>query len=46
MPFAAKWRDIQIVTLNEVSKKEKVWYHLYAEYKKKDGRGDWDGEHM
>ena len=42
MPFAATWLDLQIITLSEVSQKEKDnynTYHLYMESKIRDGRG-------
>ena len=28
MPFAATWIDLEIITLNEVSQKEKKQYHI------------------
>ena len=36
MPFAAKWMDLEIVILSEVSQPEKEKYHtLYVESKNK-----------
>ena len=38
MPFAAKWMDLEIIILTEVSqtKTNIIWYHLYVESKKND----------
>ena len=36
MPIAAKWMQLEIIILSEVSQKEKkntIWYHLYVEFK-------------
>ena len=30
MPFAATWRDLEIIVLSEVSQKEKDIYHICA----------------
>ena len=30
MPFAATWMDLEIITLNEVSQKEKDKYHTIS----------------
>ena len=30
MPFAATWRDLEMITLSEVSQKEKEKYHTIA----------------
>ena len=37
MPFAARWMDLDIILLSEVSqtKIDIIWYHLYPESKKK-----------
>ena len=37
LPFAATWMDLEIIILSEVSqtKTNIIWYHLYAESKKK-----------
>ena len=34
MPFAATWKDLEIVILNEISQTEKDKYCLYVESKK------------
>ena len=39
MPFAAKWMDLELTILSEISQKEKDKYHvlpLICEIKKKD----------
>ena len=28
IPFAAKWMDVEVVTLSEISQKEKDKYHM------------------
>ena len=30
MPFAATWMDLEIITLNEISQKEKDEYHMIS----------------
>ena len=36
MPLAAKWMDLEIIILSEVSQRNTniIWYHLYEESKK------------
>ena len=34
MPFVARWMNLEIVILTEISRMEKdIWYHLYVESK-------------
>ena len=37
MPFAARWMDLEIIILSEISQSKTniIWYHLYVESKKK-----------
>ena len=37
MPFSETWMDLEIIILSEVSQRKTniIWYHLYAESKKK-----------
>ena len=37
MPFSETWTDLEILVLSEVSQRKTniIWYHLYAEPKKK-----------
>ena len=30
MPFAATWRDLDLITLSEISQKEKDTYHMIS----------------